>query len=61
MMLSFMELTSWRNMLASCPVSDPCRSSRIAETTRREVSAFALRVLNTSAAVTESECGRQES
>ena len=36
-------------------------SSRIAEMTRREVSAFALRVLNTSAAVTESECGRQES
>ena len=47
--------------LASCPVSDPCRSSRMAEMTRREVSAFALRVLNTSAAVTESECGRQES
>ena len=48
-------------MLASCPVSDLCRSSRIAEMTRREVSVFALRVLNTSAAVTESECGRQES
>ena len=63
-MLSFIEPTSCRNTLASSSpvvVRDPCRSSRIAEMTRREVSAFALRVLNTSAAVTESEWGRQES
>lgn len=61
MILSFMEPTSCKNTLASCPVSDACRSSRIVDMTRREVSAFALSVLNTSAAVTESECGRQES
>lgn len=61
MILSFIEPTSWRNTLASVPVNDACRSSRMVEMTIREASAFALRVLSTSAAVTESECGRQES
>jgi len=47
--------TSSRNMLASSPVNDACRSPRMVEITEREVSALALRVLKTSAAVTDEE------
>ena len=60
-MLNFMQPASSRNMLASSPVSAACRSSRMVEMTRREVSALFLRVLNTSVTVTDDECGLQES
>lgn len=50
MMLNFMPPTSSSNRDVSLT-----RSSRMAAATRREVSAFCLRVLNTSAAVTDAE------
>lgn len=55
MILSFIEPTSSRNMSASSPVRAACKSSRMVDMIRRELSAFDLRVLNTSAAVTDSE------
>lgn len=61
MMLNFILPTSSRKTSASGPVSAEYKSSRIVTATRREVSAFAFSVLKTSAAVTASECGLQES
>ena len=55
MMLNFMQPTSSKNMLASSPFSAACRSSRMVEITRREVSALVSRNLNTSAAAGQRE------